>query len=395
MLNLLATDNPLEHVQAHELFHFGSEPHPWFVFNNHMLMATIAGGLMLFIFPRLFKKPIVGAPTGATNFFESILEYLRVEVIRPALKQNTDRFVPFLWTVFFFILFCNLLGTIPTADIVLLIQKGVQQAGLIQSESNAFKHLGGSATGNINTTAVLAVCAFLFIHLNGIRQVYLALMHGSYGKHDHHDEHSSSGEPGHEAAIDLEHMRGDALAADIPGDFRAIADPTHHYADDQHKDHAKHGGEHHDPEAHFRTQYPKAMVVHPGHAVLLAIPLYFWNFAPHPFRPKHGESAIGWLADIPVWGLLLVLELIGALIKPVSLSIRLFANMIAGHLVLGMLIGLILFTTNYLVQAAVGVPVVALCLLISILEVFVAFLQAYIFMFLTTLFIASAVAPEH
>jgi F0F1-type ATP synthase membrane subunit a len=43
----------------------------------------------------------------------------------------------------------------------------------------------------------------------------------------------------------------------------------------------------------------------------------------------------------------------------------------------------------------VGIPVTLLSLLIRMLELFVAFLQAYIFMFLTTLFIASAVAPEH
>ncbi len=48
-----------------------------------------------------------------------------------------------------------------------------------------------------------------------------------------------------------------------------------------------------------------------------------------------------WLADVPVWGLLLVLELIGAVIKPFALMIRLFANMIAGHMVLAALVMLI------------------------------------------------------
>jgi F-type H+-transporting ATPase subunit a len=48
-----------------------------------------------------------------------------------------------------------------------------------------------------------------------------------------------------------------------------------------------------------------------------------------------------------------------------------------------------------LAQVGVGIPVTALSLLIRVLELFVAFLQAYIFTFLSTLFIASAVAPEH
>ena len=75
--------------------------------------------------------------------------------------------------------------------------------------------------------------------------------------------------------------------------------------------------------------------------------------------------------------------------------IRLFANMIAGHIVLASLVGLIVVIPNLAVQVGVGVPVTILSLLIRVLELFVAFLQAYIFTFLATLFIASAVAPEH
>jgi F-type H+-transporting ATPase subunit a len=76
--------------------------------------------------------------------------------------------------------------------------------------------------------------------------------------------------------------------------------------------------------------------------------------------------------------------------------IRLFANMIAGHLVLGALVLLIPLTATFLHQIwPAGFFVTLLSLVIRMLEVFVAFLQAYIFTFLTTLFIASAVAPEH
>ena len=87
--------------------------------------------------------------------------------------------------------------------------------------------------------------------------------------------------------------------------------------------------------------------------------------------------------------------LAGAIIKPFSLTIRLFANMIAGHIVLASLILLIPLTAGFAHQLGVGAPVTILSLLIRVLELFVAFLQAYIFTFLVTLFIASAVAPEH
>jgi F-type H+-transporting ATPase subunit a len=131
-------------------------------------------------------------------------------------------------------------------------------------------------------------------------------------------------------------------------------------------------------------------------AAMIVAPIYYiWNFAPHLFKPKAGESPVGWLADLPVWGLLLVLELVGALIKPFALCMRLFANMIAGHIVLAVLAGLIPVAMGIAAQLAIGVPVTAMSLMIRMLELFVCFLQAYIFTFLTTLFIGAAVAPEH
>jgi F0F1-type ATP synthase membrane subunit a len=372
MLQLLANADPTEHVKPHELFRVGH----FFVFNNQMLMALIAAVLMILIFPRLFRDARGDVPSGARNFFESILEFLRVEVFRPALKEHTDRFVPFLWTMFFFILFCNLLGQLPVDELVT-----VASGGQVQT------HVWGTATGTVLTTGALAVLAFIFIHANGVRQVAHSLIEGTYGHHPHHEEHSASGDkPGHEAAHDLEHMRGEGLAADVPGDMRALGNPTAHYADDEHiKHHEKIGNVH----------------VYAGHKVppniawIAAFPLYIWNFAPHPFKPQPGQSQLGWLIDVPMWAFLLILELLGAVIKPFALMIRLFANMIAGHIVLSSLLLLIPVTLGVGTQIAIGAPVTLLSLLIRVLELFVAFLQAYIFTFLTTLFIASAVAPEH
>ena len=205
MISILAASDPLEHVVAHPVF---GEHLTWF--SNQSLMALVAGVMMVLIFPRLFTRADSSAPSGAKNFFESILEFLRIEVFRPALKENTDRFVPFLWTVFFFVGFCNVLGCIPFADFFQLISLGHIQ------------HLGGTATGSINTTATLAICAFFFIHFHGIDTIARALMNGTYGKHGHHEEHSSNGHAPHEAAHDLEHMRGEALPAEVPADFDAL-----------------------------------------------------------------------------------------------------------------------------------------------------------------------------
>jgi F0F1-type ATP synthase membrane subunit a len=374
MLHILAAD-PLEHVLPHGLFHIGP-----LVVTNQMFMALVAAVLMLLIFPTLFKRADGSPPTGAKNFFEAILEFLRVEVFRPALKEHTDRFVPFLWTLFFFILFCNLLGQIPIAELFTILKGGHES------------HLGGTATGTIATTGGLALVTFIFIHFNGIAQVAQSLMDGTYGHHGHHEEHTANGGKGHEAAHDLPHMRGHALPVDAPADFRAVGDPTKHYADDEHL------GHHHDlpDDGHLHDGgHPAGEKMTVAMAMGLAIPLYFWNFAPHPFKPAGpGGSPIMIALDAVMWSILLFLELIGALIKPFALM-RLFANMIAGHIVLAALIGLIPVAAGIAAQIGVGLPVTLLSLLIRVLELFVAFLQAYIFTFLSTLFIASAVAPEH
>ncbi len=364
---VLLSADMMTHVVPHDL--------PLHI-TNHVLMALVVGGLMLWIFPSLFKDASGNAPTGVKNFFEAIIEFLRVEVFRPALKEHTDRFLPFLWTLFFFVLFSNLLGLIPISTILELISGG------------RIAHIGGTVTGNISNTAALSVLVFFVIHVSGILQVFRDLVRGTYGHHGHHEEHSSNGTHGHDAAMDMEHMRGDALPADVPQHFGALGDPTKHYADDEHISHGGRAHAHAAREAHGRGMNPLI-------AALVAFPLYLWNFAPHPFRPQKGESQLKWLMDIPMFLMLLMLEILGAFIKPFALSIRLFANMIAGHLVLAALMTLIVASPVIYVQLGVAVPVVILSLLISVLELFVAFLQAYIFVFLSTLFIASAVAPEH
>ena len=96
-----------------------------------------------------------------------------------------------------------------------------------------------------------------------------------------------------------------------------------------------------------------------------------------------------------MWAALLVMELLGALIKPFALCMRLFGNMVSGHIVLAVLIGLIVAVPSLWGQVGVGIPIMVLDLLIQLLEVLVAFLHAYIFTFLAAMFIAGAVAPQH
>lgn len=101
---------------------------------------------------------------------------------------------------------------------------------------------------------------------------------------------------------------------------------------------------------------------------------------------------IFWMPGVPVPMkiIMLPIEILGTLTKPFALMIRLFANMTAGHIVVMSLIGLIFVYKNWIG----GVSFSLLTLMIYVLEVLVAFLQAYIFTLLSALFIGMAV-QEH
>lgn len=262
---LAAGDDPLSHILPHML-DFGA-----FSISNHLLMLGLAALLMLLVFPIAARSKSL-VPTGFRNLIESVLQYIREQVARPVLHDATDKFMPFLWTVFFLILFANLLGALPIN-------------ALITTVTGEPAHIGGTATGNIAVTAGLALCAFFAVHIYGMMEQGV----GPYWK----------------------------------------------------------------------------------------------NFVPH--------------VPAALYPLMLVLEIVGALVKPFALAIRLFANMIAGHIVLAIILGFTTMLAHGVNGTSVGVSFASVLgsTFISLLELFVCFLQAYIFTYLTTLFLGMAVHPEH
>jgi F-type H+-transporting ATPase subunit a len=82
------------------------------------------------------------APAGLANGIEAAVLYLRQEVVLPNVGPHGEKYVPFVLTLFFFILFANLLGLIP---------------------------YGSTATGNISVTATLALLSFVMVEIAGIR----------------------------------------------------------------------------------------------------------------------------------------------------------------------------------------------------------------------------------
>ena len=197
------------------------------------------------------RKTLQGkAPSGFGNGLEALVLYLRNEVVIPNVGPHGNGYVPYLLTLFFFILFANLLGLVP---------------------------YGSTATGNISVTATLAIVTFIVIELAGIK---------AQGK------------------------------------------------------------------AYINT-------------------IVFW---PH-------DMSLG--MKLFISPILTPIELIGKFTKPFALAIRLFANMVSGHVVLLALISLIFTFGSWLLVPA---PIL-IALAISLLELFVAFLQAFIFTLLSSVFI--------
>jgi F-type H+-transporting ATPase subunit a len=112
--------------------------------------------------------------------------------------------------------------------------------------------------------------------------------------------------------------------------------------------------------------------------------------------PKIDVPYVGWLFS----GGIFAIELFGTAIKSCVLAVRLFANLFAGHMVLASILGFIwtvgtLANVNYALWGGVTVASVLGVVALSLLELFVAFLQAYVFTFLTALFMGMSLYPAH
>jgi F-type H+-transporting ATPase subunit a len=126
-----------------------NEPTSWFDFSITknvfgMLLASLALLLIFVTVGRKAKKNSGKAPTGIQNAMEPFFAFIRDEVAIPMIgEKHYERFLPFIMTLFFFILFCNLVGLVP------------------------FFPFGANITGNIAVTLTLAVITFLVTTVNG------------------------------------------------------------------------------------------------------------------------------------------------------------------------------------------------------------------------------------
>jgi F-type H+-transporting ATPase subunit a len=94
----------------------------------------------------------------------------------------------------------------------------------------------------------------------------------------------------------------------------------------------------------------------------------------------------GWL-----WPMILFLEIVGLISRHVALTIRLFANMTAGHIILLSLLGFIFMSQMYAIAVISVIGTAAM----TMFEIFVSFIQAYIFTILSAIFIGAGLSHEH
>jgi F-type H+-transporting ATPase subunit a len=125
-------------------------------------------------------------------------------------------------------------------------------------------------------------------------------------------------------------------------------------------------------------------------ALIVFFTVQITNFVKNGFT---GYFRIFAPSGVPKWMLVIVapIELISTIAKPFSLFIRLFANMLAGHTILAVILGLIIYFQNYFVAAA-AVP---FAVIMTLLEILISAIQAYIFAILSAMYIGEVVNPRH
>lgn len=287
-MTTLAAGSPADHVYNH--VHLGAKTADgWWIWSGNQgnlvlsMIILVLGGL--YVASRVKTGPeSQGTDRYVTkgkfaHMIEVICVYMREEVARPLLGDRTNSLMPFLWTIFFFILVNNLLGLVPILDLVHLVS-GEAKAG------HATLFAGGTATQNIWVTGVLAVIAGIFFNAVAIKR----LGFGGY----------------------LGHMTAGA-------------------------------------------PFPASIII-------------------------------------------FVLELASQIvIKPFALALRLFANMTAGHILLATLLSFagMVVGKGILIQGPVTVISVVGAFAIMLLEIFVAFMQAFVFTFLNIVFISLMDHHDH
>ncbi len=135
-------------------------------------------------------------------------------------------------------------------------------------------------------------------------------------------------------------------------------------------------------------------------SVTLALALMTWFFTHYEGIRNNGVGGYfkSWIPEVPraLYPLIIPLEILGQFMRLISLSVRLFANMLAGHMLILTFIGLVFLTSSFVVGLVAGIALTGVATLFYLFEVvIVVSIQAFIFAALSAIYIGSAIEPEH
>ncbi len=328
---ILASKDPLGHNYDYPILSYNN----WAILTNHIVIMIGVTIFMLWFMPWV-GRAVAKGKTGTSHDYvtknpfahmvEVICVFFRDDIAKPVMGPFTDRFMPLIWTFFFFILFNNLVGMVPLLDITSLTYKTFTSG----SDTTLVAHADDTTTntGEIDTTHA--------------------------GSEANEPEHAAT--EGTQEADDL-HPNEQSGDADSHGD--PVVD-THAETPAGGDDHADAAGGHHEvwklgplvafqdltqeqPTSHFHGFGGTATGNIAVTFALALISIFFVIFSAIK-NLGFGGFLHHLTLDAPValWPLTIMLEIIGLIAKPFALMVRLFANLTAGHVMLGAIIG---FTT--------------------------------------------------
>jgi F-type H+-transporting ATPase subunit a len=169
-LTTLAAADPAQHVYNHPFI--VTDDGMW-LWSGNQGNLVLSGILIILLGLFVASKVQTGPETQGvnryltTNKFAAMIEvicvYLQEEVARPLLGDRTKKLMPYLWTIFFFILANNLLGLVPMMDAIHILAPDLKK--------NHSTFLGGTATQNIWVTGTLAIVAGIFFNFAAIKRL--------------------------------------------------------------------------------------------------------------------------------------------------------------------------------------------------------------------------------
>ncbi len=328
--NILASGDAVTHI-FDVPWRIGGHAAPWM--SGQIAVMILAGILLLVAMPRLVRNGIAKGQRHSMGIAEILVLFIRNRIARLTIGPNGDKAVPYLATLFVFLLVCNVLSLTPIKEISELMYLDNWGGVAADGKPMNVTPIGGTPASSLWVCAGFAGMTLLVVLCSG----YVAQVCKLSGRTKPTAGHADHTAP--DAGWNLWMAGAQRLS---------------------------------------KRTWPMPIAIVGG----------VWTWLNSFVPPVPG------VVGLAIWPVLLILELIGYGAKCFALCIRLLANLSAGHILLGVLLGFATSAQGWM-QAAVGIPTAFGVLGLMILELLVALIQAYIFTLLSALFIGLGTGGAH